>query len=471
MFPNPDRDRKRIAAQTRTSSCRTAVLNMGHSPRVFPVSAEGREDAIYVGRVGSINCSNNNLGGTLGRENVGEAAELISRPDGKENGEDGGYVSGKKPRAMYIAKRRTKRRARKRQNSRVSQNGGGSAGHSGRSVQKRLKRRDGTEDDKSPRLPDRLARECLPSQEQMLRLLVKSLSFLPGSVMEKEFQKEFRQAVTDGLHPTGDAKLCGTPMSYIHRALMCVGGLGYEVTQLSSLSGMFRENNVEFGSSGQFLHEVYLMDVVLNRSIAPSACSIVAGDTTHIDPDIAVVMRCFESDDFNEAVDYQFRTCLAFIPNAGVFYCARDRRHSDVGGVDRPLNPLPMSWLCLERHKDDESSPASYTFGEDGYAKRLYTDDGHLVSVWRIGFHARHGYEHRLVHRAEQCHDCNGPKMAPDVFLGEDAGAWPQEELAAEYNFRLASANSAREGGRHYVSGCHHFNLPDTCWVLDPANH
>jgi hypothetical protein len=54
------------------------------------------------------------------------------------------------------------------------------------------------------------------------------------------------------------------------------------------------------------------------------------------------------------------------------------------------------------------------------------------------------------------------------VFSGEDAGAWPQEELAVVYNQKLASANSAREGGRHYALGCHHFKLPTTCWVLDP---
>ncbi|KAI2507206.1 hypothetical protein MHU86_7272 [Fragilaria crotonensis] len=58
--------------------------------------------------------------------------------------------------------------------------------------------------------------------------------------------------------------------------------------------------------------------------------------------------------------------------------------------------------------------------------------------------------------------------MAPDVFSGEDAGTWPQAELAALYNCKLASATSAREGAPLCL-GCHHFNMPPTCWILDPT--
>ncbi|KAI2505297.1 hypothetical protein MHU86_9097 [Fragilaria crotonensis] len=127
---------------------------------------------------------------------------------------DDGHVSGKKPLAIYVAKRR----ARKRRQNRASQDGDGSVGHSGGAVQKRLKRimDNGSKDDKSPRHPDRLARECLPLQEQMLRLLVKGLSFLPGlSISDEElFQVKFCQAVglSNGLHPPGDTKTCGTPI-------------------------------------------------------------------------------------------------------------------------------------------------------------------------------------------------------------------------------------------------------------------
>jgi hypothetical protein len=59
--------------------------------------------------------------------------------------------------------------------------------------------------------------------------------------------------------------------------------------------------------------------------------------------------------------------------------------------------------------------------------------------------------------------------MAPDIFPGGDAGSWPQEALAAEYNSRLANSKSVKANGRHYAVGCHYSGrLPDTCMIVDP---
>ena len=44
----------------------------------------------------------------------------------------------------------------------------------------------------------------------------------------------------------------------------------------------------------------------------------------------------------------------------------------------------------------------------------------------------------------------------------------PHDYLAAEYNKRLVGANSARKDGRHYAPSCHHFRIPETCWIIDP---
>ncbi|KAI2490171.1 hypothetical protein MHU86_24422 [Fragilaria crotonensis] len=45
----------------------------------------------------------------------------------------------------------------------------------------------------------------------------------------------------------------------------------------------------------------------------------LAGEGVLVDPDIVAVMRCFEDDDLMDSVDFKFRTCLAFIPDAGIF--------------------------------------------------------------------------------------------------------------------------------------------------------
>ena len=133
---------------------------------------------------------------------------------------------------------------------------------------------------------------------------------------------------------------------------------------------------------------------------------------------------------------------ILFLPQCGVFYCARERRSADVG-VLKTLVALDMSWLRLLR-LTDERGEVTYTFDEGGYVKQL-------------------------SYRVVQCLDCDGHMMAPDVYAGERTIAWPHADLVEEYNGCLARANSARKDGRHYVPGCHHFQLPDTCWIIDPT--
>jgi hypothetical protein len=59
--------------------------------------------------------------------------------------------------------------------------------------------------------------------------------------------------------------------------------------------------------------------------------------------------------------------------------------------------------------------------------------------------------------------------MAPDACAGERTIAWAHAGLAEECNRCLARANSAMKDGRHYAPGCHQFQLPDTCWIIDPT--
>jgi hypothetical protein len=74
-----------------------------------------------------------------------------------------------------------------------------------------------------------------------------------------------------------------------------------------------------------------------------------------------------------------------------------------------------------------------------------------------------------VIYCALQCNDCDGPKLAPDMFSCEDARSWPQEVLGCEYNERLARSSSAKLNGCHYAAGCHFSGkLPDTCLIINP---
>ena len=221
------------------------------------------------------------------------------------------------------------------------------------------------------------------------------------------------------------------------------------------------------GTVADYGTEVYVMDVILNR--AEVQTSEAAAD---MDPDRVLLVKSFSPDDQSPQVDYKFRTMIAFLPAAGNFYCARERRGDRIG-VEKSLVPLDMSWLRMQRNQLPDGS-AHYTFGEDGYVRQFATEvrgvqgRQNRVSAWRFCFR---GHQRRMIYRALQCHDSHGPMLAPDVFNGEDAGCWPRDVLAEEYNKRLASSNSVRSGGRHYAAGCHHFSLPPSCWLIDPHDN
>ena len=145
--------------------------------------------------------------------------------------------------------------------------------------------------------------------------------------------------------------------------------------------------------------------------------------------------------------------------------CHRERRRGDVG-VLGTLTAHDMSWLRLQR---DVSSPqtnreVSYTFGEDSFIRRFFSkckEGG--VSAWRILTGYRHcSIQNRIVYSVHQCHDADGPMLAPDFILGDDKRTVPLDYCAAAYQELLLSSNSAKKDGRHYVDGCWYYELPES---------
>jgi hypothetical protein len=130
------------------------------------------------------------------------------------------------------------------------------------------------------------------------------------------------------------------------------------------------------GMESCFLSEIYVMDVILNRvpfiKTEPSAklptkkaaSSVVGGK------DDVLLVRSYHEDDLDDKNDFKFRTMILFLPQCGVFYCARKRRKEDVG-VAKTHEALDMSWLRLER-STDINGKVSYNFGNGGYVKRFH---------------------------------------------------------------------------------------------------
>ena len=140
------------------------------------------------------------------------------------------------------------------------------------------------------------------------------------------------------------------------------------------------------------------------------------------------------------------------------------------------LTAHDMSWLRLQRR--EESSPqtnceVSYTFGVDSFVRRFFSEhkrETHKrVSAWRISTGYRHcSLQNRVVYRAHHCHDVDGSMLALDSIRGEDKRTVPSDYRSAAYQELLLIANCAKKDGRHYIDGCRHYELSESCWIVDP---
>ena len=219
-------------------------------------------------------------------------------------------------------------------------------------------------------------------------------------------------------------------------------------------------------------------EVAVRKSGNKDALPTAGGDND------VLLVRLYHEEDLDDKKDYKFWTMILFLPQCGVFYCAREHRHEDVGVARTLVVALNMSWLCLRRRYYQEEGEVIYTFGKGEYVKRFhyegrdkccytyYNGDtmkyySDSVSAWQLSLNrATDSQQDLVVYRVRQCLDAKGPKMAPDVIDGIHC-TWKEEYLVLEYNQRLATANSARKDGRHYAQGCHHSCLPDKCWIVD----
>lgn len=317
-------------------------------------------------------------------------------------------------------------------------------------------------------------RNCMPSHTQARKLLSKCIE-LP-EYAHWSFDEYFDKAALVGKQD-GDVEICcQTPVRWIEAGILGPNSSSVwhhqdvEITRMCTMGDMFSEN----GARNPFHHEVFVMDVILNRAMCePSASTPKMGEKKElptVDPDQVVMVRCFKPENQDASVDWKFRTMICFIPAAGVFYCLRERRRKDVG-IENTMIPFDMSWLRMRRHIGVDGK-AAYGFADGGYVRRFSTGLGscpkdNRIPVWRIRS-CRHDRMERIIYRALQCHDCEGPKMAPDVAAGQSSSK-PPEALAAEYNSCLAKAKSAKANGRHYANGWHYSGrLQKSCLIIDP---
>ena len=212
--------------------------------------------------------------------------------------------------------------------------------------------------------------------------------------------------------------------------------MGYCVSKIRSIDEAYHKRGLHKHTS-----DFFLLDVIQNRT------EDLKQDSVNRDPDeVGMALAC-EDGDMADAMDFKYRTILAFLPGAGIFYDCCGQRDENCG-VANSMVQLDMSWLRLTNSNLDQQ----LKFREDSYVKRFGSEGGGFVSGWKVSRSCSVNTSSREVHWAKQCSDADGPRMPPDFVCGTDISTWPEADRAREYNRHLVASNSARVGGRMLCS-------------------
>jgi hypothetical protein len=132
--------------------------------------------------------------------------------------------------------------------------------------------------------------------------------------------------------------------------------MGESPTQTSSLFDTGEWHDLDFKSRAA-CEAVYLLDVVLNRQLRPSRYGITGDGSS-----VVRKVQAFSKAAMSDGADADFRSLIIILPNAGIFYCVRERRKAE-DGVALSFVPMCIDWLRL---KGLTLQPAL-----GGYAKRI----------------------------------------------------------------------------------------------------
>ncbi|KAI2491402.1 hypothetical protein MHU86_23157 [Fragilaria crotonensis] len=317
-----------------------------------------------------------------------------------------------------------------------------------------------------------------PSQVQAAAVLSKCIprhlseSFTKRFLHHQGLPTAGSKWVHDAIPP--GAQVCKTFVSSIHEALVDTFGVGNVSVEQCQFMKCDRDKTC--GVAVPHVLEIIVLDAVLARSKkVPRPLS-----STRATVDTPVKMRIDDISLKEPCHDHRFRALVAVLPEAGVFYCHRERRKVCVG-VPNTHVPLDINWLRVVKNGKKERR-----FGKGGYVTRLWGGDPDCVWRWRI-----HRGSPKLVipdrltgnavgitfdksppksvYHVQQCADEDSPAYHRTIFGADFHSTRNTQELRRDYLEKYLQSTSARRGCRHYVAGyLHHHINPDSVWIIDP---
>ena len=289
--------------------------------------------------------------------------------------------------------------------------------------------------------------------------------------------------------------ICRSPVSCIRQALenlFVPFGSDVTVTRLESVdevrpggvcpsrrvSQQDEVIDVDGLGEGEWL-QFFLMDVVLERQKRPPR--VVVGMEEEAGPSL---MPISDMKDMLPLADPKFRSVLAVIPDAGIFYCVRDRHLRECVGMEKPFLPLDISMLRLNCHSERAgriNGGASHHgdapwFASRGYVRRLFAsglENDDSPRVWRISITnplLASCSPPLTVARMFQMPDQLEPPLPPDVYVlpdGRRTYVNSRADATKRWMAEMDMSTTTHKGGRHYVVGALHSCIPDDCWVVE----
>ena len=280
-----------------------------------------------------------------------------------------------------------------------------------------------------------------------------------------------------GVLPNGippRAKTCRTYVANIHLAFIDVFGKdNVSLEMCEHPNGDHSKRSVQC----PYILEIAVLDAVLNRT--KKTPRVLKSKRATVDTPVKMKITDVGLKDLKH--DTRFRALVAVLPEAGVFYCHRERRKEYVGVANTHV-PMDINWLRIVKNGSRDSC-----FASGGYVKRLWDGDAECVWKWKISCRSTafaipdkltlplvrwpNSDQHCLktVHQVAQCADEDSPRLPPDFIDNVDRSGDGVEVLRREYLDKYVNSSTAKRNCRHYVARYLYKNIdPNSVWVIDP---
>ncbi len=312
--------------------------------------------------------------------------------------------------------------------------------------------------------------KCIP--RHLSESFVKSLTRHQANFDDRD--QASHPTVLPSVIPHG-AKIGKTFVANIHVALADV--FGDDNISLERCDHMNSDHFKQHSLDVPHILEIVVLDAVLARS--KKTARVLT--STKATVDIPVKMKIDNETLKGKKHDTCFRAFLALLPEAGVYFCHRERRKENVGVANAHV-PMDINWLRIVKNGSCDNR-----FSTGGYVSRLWGGNPECIWKWKVSRRSDafvipdklgkpllpvfDRSRLKTVYEVHQRADEDAPRLPPDFVHGVDRSKdWTADERRKEFTHRYISGTTARKGCRHYVAGFLHKHIdPNSVWVIDPT--